>query len=86
MSNGIVCDNCGEVLVVNERGDAENGEEAAWLKIITSVDRYDLCSRACAVVLLDDPDFVERMDTQLELIASIAHAIIGETDEDQDAP
>lgn len=75
MSAGLVCDQCGTTLIVNSRGDSDTGEEAGWLSITTTFGSYDLCTRACAVALLDSPDFVAQMDEGAQVIAEIANTI-----------
>lgn len=75
MSRAMLCDHCGDTLVVNDRGEAAGGEEAAWLKITTTWMRADLCSRSCAVEMIQSPEFIARHDAELEVIASIATPI-----------
>lgn len=78
MSRGIVCDNCGECLVVNKNGEDEDGESSGWLKLITGVGDYDLCTRACLAALLDDEHFVEAMTVHAEGIAEVIRTIRGD--------
>jgi hypothetical protein len=82
MSKAIVCDQCGSVLVVNDRGESESetGEEAAWVKIVTTFAKYDLCTRACAHALLDSAEFVEAMDEGAAVIAEIAGTTSGSSE------
>lgn len=70
----MVCDGpaCDALLYVDANGDDANGESAAWVKVHTTWGRYDLCTRACAVALMDDPDFVGRHDAEAEAIAAVA--------------
>jgi hypothetical protein len=75
MSAGMICDNCGDVLPVNDRGDAENGEEAGWVHISTTWVRADLCTRACAIAYLQSDVFVTRHEHELAVITEIANAI-----------
>lgn len=65
MSKALVCDQCGETLTVNGRGESATGEEAGWLVISGTWLRADLCTRACAIDYLNDPDFVEAHDAEL---------------------
>jgi hypothetical protein len=75
MSRGLICDQCGTTIVVNDRGEHDAGENAAWLVVRATWMSYDLCSRACAVALIETPEFAERHDAELEVIASIAQII-----------
>lgn len=78
----MVCDACGTVLHVNRRGDAENGEEAGWVEVVTTFGRFDLCTRACVVALMDDDEFVAHHDAGLEAIAEVIRAIQDADDDD----
>lgn len=75
MSAGLICDQCGETLVVNDRGDSETGEEAGWLKIRTVFASFDVCTRSCAVALIESDEFAQRLDAGAEIIAEITGAI-----------
>lgn len=75
MSKGLVCDQCGALLVLNSRGESDTGEEACWLSVDTTFGHFDLCTRECAHALLDSPDFVEHMIKGAECIAEIVAII-----------
>jgi hypothetical protein len=77
MSKGLICDHCGTVLELNDRGDAENGENAAWLLISTGTfgTSWDACSRSCAVQLIEEGPIGVVLDAELEVISDIARVI-----------
>lgn len=77
MGAAIRCDNCGVYLDVKPNGDDENGERAGWLSIEAANQSWDLCTRSCAVHLLDDPEspLVVLLDEWQEVIAGIVHTI-----------
>jgi hypothetical protein len=81
MSAGRVCDHCGETIVLNRRGDADNGEDAAWLRLEAADEMFDLCTRACVVAFLDRDEVIKAMDAHTESITGIARSISGADDE-----
>lgn len=86
MSAAIVCDNCATVLSLLPNGDDVDGERAGWIEIEAGGQSWDLCTRACAVHLLDDPEspLVEILELYQEAIAEVVRAI-NEGAEDDDA-
>lgn len=80
MSRAMVCDQCGAVLPLNARGEAESGEDAAWLSLTAGGSTYDLCTRVCAHALLDDDDFRASVDAYTEIITEIANVVRDERD------
>lgn len=87
MSKGLICDHCQTVLELNERGDAANGENAAWLRITTGSfgTTWDACSRSCAVQLIEEGPIGAVLDAELEVISDIARTIAqGREAEDDD--
>ena len=83
MSKGLVCDNCGNALALDERGDDENGESSAWVTIGTTYKRFDACTISCAEALLDGP-VREAADKALEMVMSIVRTLRGEDDEEDE--
>lgn len=75
MSQALVCDQCDTMLIVNARGESDTGEEAGWLKIVTTWITADVCSRACAIAHIESSDFAEAHDAGLEAITAVALAI-----------
>jgi hypothetical protein len=77
MSAGVICDNCNTVLAVMANGDDADGERAGWLTIEAGGMSWDLCTRACALHLLDDPasPLVGIMESYQEAIAAAVQAI-----------
>lgn len=82
MSKGLVCDHCQSVIPLNARGEADSGEDAAWVRISTvGFDTtWDACSRSCAVELLEG-EIGAVLDAELEAITKISQAIGGEDDD-----
>lgn len=78
MSKAMVCDQCGTVLVVNDRGDDANGDSAAWIVLETAYRKYDLCSRACVHALVDDEDFEYVYEDGIAAVAAVTRTINGE--------
>lgn len=74
MAKALVCDNCGDKLIVNERGDDEAGESVAWLQVGNSQYSWDACTRGCAHTLIDGP-VREVVDAHTEVVAEIARTI-----------
>lgn len=83
MSRGLVCDQCGGTLLVDQHGEDEAGESAAWLKIVTTFGSYDVCTRSCAVALIESDDFAAAVDAQTEAIAEVVRAINGADEDDE---
>ena len=84
MSKGRICDHCDETIAVNDRGDDENGEIAAWLSVGTldGAIRLDACSRSCAAELLaDGSPLAEAVEARLEAVAEVVRAIRGDDDD-----
>lgn len=83
MSRGRICDQCGTTLVVDKHGEDDGGESAAWLTL-TAGDgsQFDLCTRACTIELLNDPEFIAATDAHAEVIVGVARAIRGDEDDD----
>lgn len=77
MSKGLICDHCETALALNARGDAENGEDAAWLRISTGGfdTSWDACSRSCAVQLIEVGPIGPVLDAELEVISEISRTI-----------
>lgn len=75
MSKAMVCDQCGDSIPLNDRGDNPDGEDGAWIEVRTTFGRYDLCTRSCVVQLMEDDDFAEQVNKEAEVIAEIAGAI-----------
>lgn len=78
MSQSVTCDHCHTVLVLDSRGDDENGEVSAWLKVGTydGALTQDACTRACALALLDEgSDLCVEIDERHEVVAEIARSI-----------
>ena len=84
MSKGIVCDQCGETLVLNSRGDDEMGEIAGWGAVELGDLKADVCSRSCAHEWLDREDVVKASEAWQETIAEIAAVVRGSHSEDSD--
>jgi hypothetical protein len=82
LSRALVCDQCGSALSLNAKGEHEYGEDAAWLKISTGAyaTAWDVCSRSCAVELIDNGVVASVVDAELQSIAEIVRAIHGEGD------
>lgn len=83
MSKGLICDQCGSCLAVNDHGDSDTGEESGWIEVRTTFGRYDLCTRACASALLDSADFVAAVEAGQEAIAQIVR-VLNDDDESSD--
>jgi hypothetical protein len=81
MSKGIICDNCGSSLALDDRGDDENGENAAWVTIGTTYQRFDACTISCAAALLDGP-VREAAEAALEAVVAVVRAIRGDEEDD----
>lgn len=75
-----VCDNCGVTIQLNARGEADDGDDAAWLRLHAANESFDLCTRSCVVEFLERPGFVEAMDAWTETITGIARTIRGDDD------
>lgn len=78
MSAAVCCDNCGETLVVNDRGEDEDGEIHAWLRVGTRDGALvqDACTRSCAIALLgDDAPLGIAVDARQEGIAEVVRVI-----------
>lgn len=76
MSKAIVCDNCDQVLVVNDNGDDADGESAAWLTVVTTFGKYDLCSRSCVhTLVMEDEDFALAYEAGIESIVALTRTI-----------
>lgn len=81
MSDALLCDNCGEVLPVNERGDDANGDSAAWLVLKSTYGKFDLCSRSCVVEFCThNGEFIETYEAGIAAVAAVTRAINGEDD------
>lgn len=80
MSRALVCDNCGESLTLNARGEHDGGEDAAWLRLEVGGQGYDLCTRSCVVAFLEHADVIAAHDAYAESITGVARAIAGEDD------
>jgi hypothetical protein len=78
MSNAIMCDQCGETLALNSRGDDEMGEIAGWWELKGSVPG-DFCSRSCVIEWLNRDDVVAEDEAHQEAISEIARAILSDT-------
>ena len=87
MSHAIVCNNCGDVLVLQANGDDENGESAGWLQVaVRDGEVWDACTRSCAVELLSDDGPVRPiLDAHAEMVAEIARTV-REGREDEQRP
>lgn len=85
MSRGLICDQCGEVLAVNANGDDDAGESSAWLAVDTTFGRFDLCTRACVVALMDDEDFVAHVEAGQAAVAEVVQALREAREDDDDA-
>lgn len=78
MSKGIICDNCGTALPLDDRGDDEDGEVYAWLHLeIKAGGSWDACTVSCARELLDDEAIANEIAARLEPIAAVSQAIKG---------
>lgn len=78
MSRGLVCDQCGDTLVLNARGDDQDGEKGAWLNIQVGDNSdlaADLCSRSCAIAWLEDPAVIQAMTEWQECLVGVALTI-----------
>ena len=85
MSDALRCDNCGTYLDLDKRGEDENGEVAAWLKVSdhNREAEWDACTRSCAIELLGDAGPVRPViDAHAEVIAEIARTIREARDDD----
>lgn len=73
MSRALVCDQCGEVLILDDDGEASHGEEASWVTVVGSGGCHtaDLCTRACAIAWLEDPENIAAMDEHAEMVAEM---------------
>jgi len=83
MSDGLLCDNCNAVLIVDSRGDDLYGEREGWVSLTLGSGKlsFDACTRTCAIALLEREDVVEAHDAWLAQIADIARTIAdGSTD------
>lgn len=72
MSKALMCDACGEVLPLNSRGEHEGGEDAAWIRLTLASQTFDVCTRSCAVALLEREDVIAAHDAYTEVITGIA--------------
>ena len=79
MSKGIVCDNCGTAIALDDRGEDEAGESVAWLHISTTTNNWDACTISCAHELMDGPIKVT-VEAWLEGVQSVIRAINEESD------
>jgi hypothetical protein len=84
MSRGLICDACGATLAVDDRGEDEAGESACWIEVRTTFGRFDLCTRACVVTLMEDEDFVAHVDAGAEAVAEVVRAIAAAHDEEDE--
>lgn len=87
MSRGLICDACGAVLAVDDRGEDDAGESSCWLEVRTTFGRFDLCTRACVTALMEDEDFIAHVDAGAEAVAEVVRAITeareGDDDDDE---
>jgi hypothetical protein len=82
MSKGIICDQCGTALALDDRGEDEDGEVYAWLTLTTKTDlRWDACTVSCAKELLDKPELAESIGVALEPIANLSRVLKNGTDD-----
>jgi len=84
VSRGLICDQCGTALEVNDRGEAEGGEEAGWIRIETQWGNFDCCTRSCVVALVEEEWFVEASEHQQQIIAEIAATIRSASEQDDE--
>lgn len=85
MSKGRVCDNCGEVVVTDDRGEDDEGVIHAWIRVGTLDDKLagDACSRSCAIELLaDDTPLSLAIEERLAGIAAVIRTLNGEEDDE----
>lgn len=67
-----MCDQCGETLPLDSRGEAENGEDSAWLSLSLANDSHDFCTRSCVHAFLERQDVIAAHDAYAESITGIA--------------
>lgn len=81
-----VCDSCRAVLIVNDRGDDENGESSAWIRVGTLDGgvKADACTRSCAVALLADGEsLAEAIETRLQATTEVVRILRNESGDDE---
>ena len=75
MSAAVICDQCDSMLRVNQRGDDEHGERAAWVTLGLAGESFEVCSISCAVGFLGRPEIGQGVADHLEGVSRIARII-----------
>lgn len=75
MSAAILCDSCNTMLRIDQRGDDEYGERAAWIRLTIADQEYEACTTTCAHALLNRDDILEALADYLAAISEIARTI-----------
>ena len=75
MSSMVACNNCGDSLILDKRGDDKKGERAAWLTLGAAGESYDLCSVACLSIFVRHAGFTEALAEWTEAVMGVAQTI-----------
>ena len=84
MSKALACDNCGETLTLDRRGESSDGEDAAWIGLELANEHYDLCTRSCVIAFLEREDVIAIHDGWSETITGIARSISEAREQESD--